>query len=236
MELRGKSLKEHLATRVALLLIVCTHAYAGSPSPLEQKAEAFRLALFNEAKELWDQDDPQKKSTQTETAEYIQIQPIITDEAKPPPQEFQVYTSRMRQNIGMIQKGVTLAQIPRTRILARVTAYWAEGAGTDEWSAKNQSSTQQRLVCLHHAAVDPEVIPYGSKLLIQYDQGRIAVEAIDTGGDVKNRRAARNYGKTPQEQAAPVVDIFFQKKEDAIRYTQTNPPYQWVEVIPPNQG
>ena len=64
-------------------------------------------------------------------------------------------------------------------ILARVTSYWA-GEGS------KYASTGQRLRA-GHCAVDPERIPYGSKVV--FPDG--VCTAIDTGPAVVNRKAAR---------------------------------------------
>lgn len=228
---------------ISAFCMLATPAHANT---VEEKAEKLRLILLNNNRTSWDTEKDTSQEEERDnppTPQYVRMQqaasrtsgqtPEKTQGAKPPQQDFQISETRLKQNISSIKRGVSLSQIPKKLVLARVTAYWAEGGDTDAWSARNESSTQTTLICLHHAAVDPTKIPYGSRLLIQYGQGRIAVKAVDTGGDVKNRRAARNMGKTPEEQNALVVDVFFQKKEDAIEYTKTNPPFQWVEVIPP---
>jgi 3D (Asp-Asp-Asp) domain-containing protein len=118
------------------------------------------------------------------------------------------------------------------KMLARVTVYWAHGSGTDKWSAKKQSSTGTRLECGQHAAVDPKVIPYGSKLEVQKYGREVVVKAVDTGSAVKKRKAAIAMAKNDQQKKAPVIDLFFEKKSDALHYAKNNPPYQWVEVHP----
>lgn len=122
------------------------------------------------------------------------------------------------------------------RILARVTVYWAYGKGTDAWSAKRQSSTGARLECGQHAAVDPKVIPYGSKLKLQKNGRPILVKAVDTGGAVKQRKAAIAMAKTPSQRKAPVVDLFFAHKSDALAYANSHPAYQWVDVQLPQRN
>lgn len=204
---------------------LCCQASNSQDQILEEKAQGMRLVLLQENRKKWDGGETPSQADRIRLAS----KPITTA----PKDGFQLHESLTRQNIAMLQKGVVGAWAPRKRVLARVTAYWANGGNTDRWSAKNESSTGNRLICRHHVAVDPNVIPYGSKLIIQYNGGRIAVEAVDTGGDVKNRLAARKLGRTPQEKSAPVVDLFFQNREDAKEYTDTNPPFQWVDVIPP---
>ena len=118
------------------------------------------------------------------------------------------------------------------KMLARVTVYWAYGSGTDKWSAKKQSSTGTRLECGQHAAVDPKVIPYGSKLEVQKYGKEVVVKAVDTGSAVKKRKAAIAMARNEQQRKAPVIDLFFEKKSDALHYAKNNPAYQWVEVHP----
>lgn len=205
---------------------------AKAESPIENATEALRMEILQNSRGKWDKMAAEPQPAAPKTPQFVRnVDPIQPERSE----EFQIYAAQIQQNISALQKSVQVAEIPRKKILARVTTYWAEGGDTDPWSAKNQSSTQTPLVCLHHAAVDPKVIPYGSTILIQFGTGRIAVKAVDTGGAVKSRKAARKLGLTPQEQNAPVVDVFFQKKEDAIQYNENNCPYQWVEVIYPPQ-
>lgn len=119
-------------------------------------------------------------------------------------------------------------------ILARVTVYWAYGSGTDKWSAKKQSSTGTKLECGKHAAVDPKVIPYGSKLEVQKNGREVLVKAVDTGSAVKARKASIAMAKNNHQRQAPVIDLFFENKSDALHYAKSNPPYQWVDVRMPN--
>lgn len=82
-------------------------------------------------------------------------------------------------------------------------------------------------------AVDPEIIPYGSVIIGRNKNGReIVGVAVDTGGDVKNRKAARmlaikkGFGKNSPEYKAIVLD--FHAHSDITRYwdTFTVIPYQ----------
>jgi 3D (Asp-Asp-Asp) domain-containing protein len=120
------------------------------------------------------------------------------------------------------------------KMLARITVYWAKGSGTDPWSAKKQSSTGTRLECSQHAAVDPKIIPYGSKIKVKNQGKEVLVKAVDTGSAVKQRKAAIAMAKSEKEKMAPVVDLFFEKKSDALNYAKSNPAYQWVSVQLPN--
>lgn len=104
---------------------------------------------------------------------------------------------------------------------ARVTVYWRQGSGTDAWTAKGQSSTGAELrhgVC----AVDPKVIPYGSRVLVC----GMELVAADTGSAVVKRTASKKMGRK-----SPVIDIFFEKKEDAIRFAESHPHFVMVCVL-----
>src|SRR3954453_11778961 len=80
-------------------------------------------------------------------------------------------------------------------MLARVTVYWASGgAGSDHWTRKHIAASGARLRN-GHCAVDPRRIPYGSKVVLP--DGTLT--AVDTGGHVKSRRAARLIGRTAAE-------------------------------------
>jgi hypothetical protein len=57
-------------------------------------------------------------------------------------------------------------------------------------------------------AVDPEIIPYGSKVMLVTKNGPEFYVACDTGGAVVSRRAAKRSAKTPAQARAIVVDCF----------------------------
>ena len=86
--------------------------------------------------------------------------------------------------------------------LARVTVYWAQEG--DFYTRNRKSSTGTRLRD-GHCAVDPKVIPYGSVVNVP-GVGRLI--AVDTGGAVISRRAARVAGRTREQRGAIVIDIF----------------------------
>ena len=101
---------------------------------------------------------------------------------------------------------------PKKEIKVRLTAYWAKGSDTDSWSAKRQSSTGATLKPNRSVAVDPNIIPYFSKLYIPNLGFRFA---HDTGTDVIRKKAS--HGKYP------VVDIFFMTEKEAMRFVNNNP-------------
>jgi hypothetical protein len=106
-------------------------------------------------------------------------------------------------------------------ILARVTSYWA-GEGS------NYASTGQRLRA-GHCAVDPERIPYGSKIV--FADG--VCTAVDTGSAVVNRKAARRCGRTASELKAIVVDRFFETKGEAVAWTNGHSEFMTLQIVPP---
>jgi hypothetical protein len=63
-----------------------------------------------------------------------------------------------------------------------------------------------------HCAVDPQKIPYGSKVVFP---DTVCV-AVDCGSDVINRKAARLSGRNVAERNAIVIDRFFETKQKAL--------------------
>ena len=106
-------------------------------------------------------------------------------------------------------------------ILARVTSYWA-GEGS------NYASTGERLRA-GHCAVDPNRIPYGSKIV--FADG--VCTAVDTGSAVVNRKAARLCGRTASQLKAIVVDRFFETKREAIAWTNAHSEFMTLQIVPP---
>lgn len=104
----------------------------------------------------------------------------------------------------------------------RRTVYWAQGPGTDIDSANLRSSTGRRLQQGVSVAVDPSIIPYLSRIEFPDIGTRYAT---DTGGAVKARTASKGI--------APIIDIFFLKKEDALAFANSNSLYVTVKVYPP---
>jgi 3D (Asp-Asp-Asp) domain-containing protein len=112
-------------------------------------------------------------------------------------------------------------------LLARVTVYWAGGAGSDRYTRQHRCSTGLRLQ--HgHCAVDPRKIPYGSRVI--FPDGT-ALAAVDTGSAVRNRKAARLSGRTINERSAIVVDRFFETQRQAMVWANRNPQFMTVRVV-----
>jgi 3D (Asp-Asp-Asp) domain-containing protein len=119
---------------------------------------------------------------------------------------------------------LSLASIAFAReesILARVTSYWA-GEGSE------YASTGQRLRA-GHCAVDPNRIPYGSKIVFPDS----VCTAVDTGSAVVNRKAARLCGRTASQLKAIVVDRFFETKREAMAWTTARPEFMILQIVPP---
>ena len=106
-------------------------------------------------------------------------------------------------------------------VLARVTTYWA-GEG------HKYASTGQRLSS-GHCAVDPNRIPYGSKVVFP-DR---ACTAVDTGPAVISRKAARLCGRTASQLKAIVVDRFFETKQEAMAWTSAHPHFMTLQIVRP---
>jgi 3D (Asp-Asp-Asp) domain-containing protein len=123
-------------------------------------------------------------------------------------------------------------QNPRDNsLLARVTVYWARGGrGADRYTRQHKSATGMRLH-VGHCAVDPKKIPYGSRVVLP---DGTALSAVDTGSAVQNRKAARRAGRNINERNAIVIDKFFETKQQALAWANSNPPFVSVKVVPPN--
>ena len=115
-------------------------------------------------------------------------------------------------------------------VLARVTVYWASGGGgSDYWTRRHVGASGARLRA-GHCAVDPRKIPYGSKVTLP--DGTLL--AVDTGGAVRSRKAARLSGRTAMERNAIVIDRFFETKQQALSWARRNPYFMFVRISPPN--
>ena len=123
-------------------------------------------------------------------------------------------------------------QNPRDNsLLARVTVYWARGGrGADGYTRQHKSATGMRLH-VGHCAVDPKKIPYGSRVVLP---DGTSLSAVDTGSAVQNRKAARRAGRNINERSAIVIDKFFETKQQALAWANSNPPFVSVKVVPPN--
>ena len=103
--------------------------------------------------------------------------------------------------------------------LARLTTYWPEEG--DSYTKRGLSSTGVRLRD-GHCAVDPKVIPYGSVVAIP---GVGEFVAVDTGPAVVSRRAARQFGRNPDERGALVVDVYCSSRLKANAFEASAPEF-----------
>jgi 3D (Asp-Asp-Asp) domain-containing protein len=111
-----------------------------------------------------------------------------------------------------------------------VTAYWpSEG---DYYTSQGLSSTG---IHLHdgYCAVDPRIIPYGSVVTIA---GLGKYLAVDTGSAVISRTAAVETGRTSEERAALVIDIYFESRRDGENFAATGPKFASITWEKPNPG
>ena len=99
-------------------------------------------------------------------------------------------------------------------VIARVTYYW----GCTNTSTGNKPISGKTI------AVDPKIIPYGSKIFIP-KMGKTFV-AHDTGGAVKSRLASRKHGKNNI-----VVDVFCSSKAEAQKYIRKYPMFMPIKII-----
>ncbi len=102
---------------------------------------------------------------------------------------------------------------------ARVTYYWSGNGG----QVGSQTSTGKKAICGKTVAVDPKIIPYGSKVIIP--QMGITATAIDTGSAVKARTASKKIGKNNI-----VIDVFCASKKIAQQRIKNFPMFMKVIV------
>ncbi|HJT81345.1 MAG TPA: hypothetical protein VJ719_09125 [Chthoniobacterales bacterium] len=109
-------------------------------------------------------------------------------------------------------------------ILARITVYWPTG------SERPVASYNGARLRTGHCAVDPNKIPYGSKVIFP----DTACVAVDCGPAVTRRTAARRSGKTTEQRNALVIDRFFESKQQAMAWVAKNPHFMKVRVLDPH--
>jgi hypothetical protein len=105
-------------------------------------------------------------------------------------------------------------------ILARITVYWPSGKGR-EVASSNGATLKNG-----HCAVDPNRIPYGSKVIFP----DAACLAVDCGPAVISRLAARKSGRTLAERNALVIDRYFESRSQALAWAACHPHYMTVRV------
>ena len=107
-----------------------------------------------------------------------------------------------------------LAPIQAREMMARVTYYWGDAI----------TSTGAKPVCGKTIAVDPKIIPYGSKVTIP-QMGK-SFKAVDTGSSVVARTAAKKLGRHD----AIVVDVFCSSRAVAMQKIRKYPLFMKVIV------
>jgi hypothetical protein len=110
-------------------------------------------------------------------------------------------------------------------VLARVTVYWASGDAQQQRAAYNGARLRPG-----HCAVDPDKIPYGSKVVFADGD---ECKAIDTGPAVVSRKAARLSGRNANQREAIVVDRYFETKEQALAWADSHPHFMTLRVVTP---
>ena len=104
-------------------------------------------------------------------------------------------------------------------MVARVTYYWPGDGG----QIARQTSTGNLARGNKTAAVDPRVIPYGTKIHIPKMQ-KVFV-AHDTGSAVKSRKASKILGRDNI-----VIDIFCESRAEAQRKIKTYPMFMKIRI------
>lgn len=110
-------------------------------------------------------------------------------------------------------------------VLARVTVYWPVADSQQQRAAYNGARLRNG-----HCAVDPNKIPYGSKVV--FGDGE-ECKAIDTGPAVVSRKAARLSGRNANQRNALVVDRFFATKQEALAWADAHPHFMTLRVVAP---
>src|ERR1039457_2332351 len=98
------------------------------------------------------------------------------------------------------------------KMKVRITTYSRNERGSDHWTRRGISAMGTKLKNEKSVAVDPKIIPYGSKIMIP-QLGLIDLVPEDTGKFVRSRRASKlaNHGE-------PVIDLFFDKESEARHF------------------
>jgi len=121
--------------------------------------------------------------------------------------------------LNKMQQDIVKKTLVEREMRARLTVYWAKGGDTDKDSARKRSSSGATLREGVSVAVDPRLIPFYKRLYIPNLGIRVA---HDTGTAVKMKKASG--GKLP------VIDVFFEKKRDAMDFAYNNPKIVTVSV------
>lgn len=124
--------------------------------------------------------------------------------------------------IAFLLTSCTLPQEHKQQV--RLTVYWKT---EDKWTNAGKTSTGGPLVSYETVAVDPKVFPYGS--VIKIPALGLKTVARDTGSAVVSKKAAKQMGKN-----VPVIDLYIEKRKDALDFIKKTPYFVDVEVEPQN--
>lgn len=109
--------------------------------------------------------------------------------------------------------------IEKPKIVARITYYWPGNGG----QVGNRTATGAKAIAGQTAAVDPKIIPFGSKISIPKMNKTLI--AKDTGHAVKRRTASKKLGKNNI-----VVDVFCSSRAEASKYIKKYPMFMEIQV------
>ncbi len=119
--------------------------------------------------------------------------------------------------------GVAHADPSPRRLTARVTFYEPRSCPYGNVTSTGRYATEGVTV-----AVDPKVIPYGSRVRIRELDGLVGdgwFIAQDTGSAVKSRKASRRWGSR-----APVIDVYIASPRRLRQVEKAAPMFCLVEV------
>jgi len=111
----------------------------------------------------------------------------------------------------------------------RVTGYSPDEPTSDpdtRAGLASQTNTYGKLRQGYSVAVDPKVIPYGSRISIPGLGDNFV--AMDTGGAVKSRQASKKTG------GQPVIDVYFDSYSQQLQFERTNKPVLAAKIYPPD--
>jgi len=109
----------------------------------------------------------------------------------------------------------------RPKQQVRLTVYWK---AEDGWTRRGFTSTGEPLVSYKTIAADPRDFPYYTKINIP--EIGISGVVVDTGSALRTRKAAKKMGKN-----VPVLDLYIEKKKEALDFIKGKPYFVDVEVI-----
>lgn len=115
---------------------------------------------------------------------------------------------------------------PIQKQTVRLTVYWK---AEDGWTRRGFTSTGEPLVSYKTIAADPRDFPYYTKISIP--EFGIKGCVVDCGSALKTRKAAKKMGRN-----VPVLDLYIEKKKDALDFIKGKPYFVDVIVEPQNEA